>query len=269
MAAPHVADDQEPEVVLERRDCVAIVTINRPRKRNPLTHTLADAFLAALDEAERDRDIRAVVLTGAGTVFCSGAELGTLVKPEGHEDLEDQFIAVRSHCRMVQRIKELDLPVIAAVNGPAIGGGVALALCCDLALAVPETKYHFAFGRIGLGAWDMACTYHLPKLVGTMRANEWLLTSAVVEAEEGKQAGLFLDLVPADQLLDRAVELGRKIAEGAPRRAIAGTKLSLVRAVDADLGSVLAYEAYTQNYLFQRTEHKEMLSNLMSNLRKK
>jgi enoyl-CoA hydratase/carnithine racemase len=269
MSTTTITDEQGPEVLLTRRDGIGIVTLNRPRKRNPLTHTLSDAFLSVLDEAERDRDLRALVVTGAGSVFCSGAELGTLVKPEGVEDLEWQFVAVRSHCRMVQRIKELDLPVIAAVNGPAIGGGVALALCCDLVLAVPEVKYHFAFGRIGLGAWDMACTYHLPKLVGAMRANEWLLTSAIVEGEEGKKAGLFLDLVPADQLLDRAVELGRKIADGAPRRAVAATKLSLVRAADIDLGSCLAYEAYTQNYMFQRAEHKEMLSNLMNNLRKK
>ena len=254
--------DQEPEVVLERSGSVAIIKLNRPKIRNPLTHTLSSAFLEALGEAEADLNVRAVVLTGAGPVFCSGAELGKLVNPEG-VDMEWQFQAVRSHCKMVQRIRESDLPIIAAVNGAAVGGGAALAICCDLAIAATDTKYFFAFGRIGLGAWDMACTYTLPKLVGYMKAYQWMLTCATVDAREGREAGLFVDVVEPDQLIHRAVELGEQIARGAPRRATAGTKLSLTRTADMDLQSCLAYEAYAQCYLFQRDEHKELLGKLL------
>jgi enoyl-CoA hydratase/carnithine racemase len=258
----------EPEVVLERKGSVAIIKLNRPNIRNPLTHTLSEAFLKVLSEAEEDLDVRAIVLTGAGPVFCSGAEVGKLVHPDG-VDMEWQFQAVRSHCKMVQRIRESDLPIIAAVNGAAVGGGAALAICCDLAIAATNTKYFFAFGRIGLGAWDMACTYTLPKLVGTMKAYHWMLTCATVEAQEGKDAGLFVDVVEPDQLIERAVELGEKIAEGAPRRATAGTKLSLTRTADMDLQSCLSYEAYTQCYLFQRQEHKELLGKLLTSLNKR
>lgn len=258
----------EPEVVLEKRGSVAIIRLNRPETRNPLTHTLESAFLRALDDAEADESVRAVVLTGNGPTFCAGAEIGKLVDPDG-VDMEWQLQAVRSHSRMVQRIRESDLPFIAAVNGSAIGGGAALAICCDLAIAATNTKYFFAFGRIGLGAWDMGCTYMLPRLVGYMKAYHWLLTAATVPAEVGLRSGLFVDIVEPDKLLDTAVELGEEIAAAAPRRAAAGTKLSMTRAADTDLHTVLAYEVYTQNYLFQRDEHKELLEKLLVELGKR
>ena len=169
----------------------------------------------------------------------------------------------------MERIHNHDLPVIAAVNGPALGGGAALALACDLAVAAEGASYHFAFGRIGLSAGDMGCAYHLPRIVGTAQANYWLLTAAVVSAAEGKEAGLFLDVVPQPRLLEVAVDIARKIAAAAPRRATAMTKLAIGRAADADLQSVLGYEVYTQNYLFTRDDHKDRLRALMSQLKKR
>lgn len=257
----------EPDVLVEKRGSTAILWLNRPRSRNPLTDTLAPAFLSALDELEADKDVRAIILTGKGPTFCAGAEVGKLVRPDGI-DMEWQYDAVRGHAKMVQRMRESDLPIIAAVNGSAIGGGVALALACDLAVAEVGTEYFFAFGRIGLGGWDMGCTYMLPKLVGQMKAYQWMLTTATVGAEEGAAAGLFVDVVETDRLVDRAVELGEQIAAGAPRRAIAGTKLSMTRTADMDLQSTLAYEVYAQSYLFQRDEHKELLGQLLNSLGK-
>lgn len=259
-------DPSSAEVILERRGDVGIVTLNRPRARNPLTHTFADAMLPLLDEAERDSELRALVLTGAGTVFCAGAELGKLVHPDG-VDPEWQYRAVRSHNRLVQRLRDIDLPVIAAVNGPAIGGGAALAICCDMAVAADEASYHFAFGRIGLSSADMGLSYFLPRIVGSARATYLLMTGATVTAAEGKQAGLFLDVVPRAQLLDRAVEIGRQIAAAAPRRAMALSKVSIARGLDSDLPNVLSYEAYAQNYMFQKDEHKELLRALMEQLK--
>lgn len=254
-----------PEVLLERHGEVGVVTMNRARTRNPLSFTLTDAMLAVLEEAERDDSLRVLVLTGAGTVFCAGAELGKLLHPDGI-DPETQFRAVRGHNRLVQRLHEIDLPVIAAVNGPAIGGGAALALASDLAIAADTASYHFAFGRIGLGACDMGSTYHLPRLVGAAKARYWLYTAAVVSAEEGLRSGLFLEVVPKPELLDRALHVARQIAAAAPRRATAMTKLSIARAADNDLQTCLGYEAYTQNYLFTRNEHKESLRALMTRL---
>lgn len=261
-----VGDALPPEVVLERRDEIGIVTLNRPKARNPLTHTLTDAMMRVLDEAERDDGLRALVLTGSGNVFCAGAELGKLVHPDG-VDPEFQLRAVRGHNRIVQRLRDIDLPVIAAVNGPAIGGGAALAVCCDLAVAAEEASYYFAFGRIGLSSADMGISYYLPKIVGSAQATYWLLTGATLTAAEGKEAGLFLDVVPRAKLLDRAVEIGRQIAAAAPRRATAASKASIARGLDSDLANVLSYEAYVQNYLFQMDDHKDRLRALMEQLK--
>ncbi|HSW20009.1 MAG TPA: enoyl-CoA hydratase/isomerase family protein [Ramlibacter sp.] len=260
--------DASPEVLLERRGVVGIITLNRQASRNPLTFTIGDAMMDVLDEAERDDDLRALVLTGSGTVFCSGAEFGKLVHPDG-VDTEKQFRAVRSHNRMVQRMAEVELPIIAAVNGPAIGGGAALALACDLAIAAPEATYFWAFGRIGLGGCDMGAGYKLPRLVGTMRAAHWLLTGATITAAQGKEAGLFLDVVPRASLLDRAVEIGQQIAAASPRRAAAITKLSVTRAADTDLQTVLGYEAYAQSYMFKREDHPRQLRELMQQLKQR
>jgi len=265
---PSPSGDTSPEVLLERRGAVGIVTLNRQATRNPLTFTIGDAMMDVLDEAERDDDLRALVLTGSGTVFRSGAEFGKLVNPDGVET-EKQFRAVRSHNRMVQRMAEVDLPIIAAVNGPAVGGGAALALACDLAIAAEEATYYFAFGRIGLGGCDMGAGYKLPRIVGTMRAAHWLLTGATIAAKEGKEAGMFLDVVPRASLLERAVEIGQKIAAAAPRRASAITKLSLLRAADTDLQTVLGYEAYAQNYMFKREDHPTQLRALMQQLKER
>ena len=262
------ADPTAPEAILERRGEVGVLTLNRPRVRNPLTHTLTDVLLGLLDEAERDDGLRALVLTGAGSAFCSGAELGKLVHPDG-VDPEWQYRAVRGHNRLVQRLRDIDLPVIAAVNGPAIGGGAALAVCCDLAVAADEASCHFAFGRIGLSSADMGLSYHLPRKVGSALATYWLLTGATIGAAEGKAAGLYLDVVPRAQLLDRAVEVGRQIAAAAPRRATALSKLSIARGLDSDLPNVLSYEAYAQNFMFQRGEHKDLLRALMQQLKQR
>ena len=259
-------DPDSQEVTLERRDGIGIVTLNRPRARNPLTTTLTDAMMRILDDAERDDDLRALVLTGAGTVFCAGAELGKLVHPDG-VDTEVQYRAVRGHNRIVQRLRDIDLPTIAAVNGAAIGGGASLALCCDLAVAAEEASYYFAFGRIGLSAADMGLSYYLPKKVGAARATYWLLTGATLTASQALEAGLVLDVVPRTRLVDRAVEIGREIADAAPRRATALSKLAIARGLDADLPTVLSYEAYAQNYLFQKDDHKDRLRALMDQLK--
>lgn len=261
----HPSRSVSPDLRLECRDGVAIVTIDRPHSRNALGTALAADLIRLLDDLERDQGVHAIVLTGAGPVFCAGAELGALIDPAGC-DQERQFSVVRDYNRVVQRLRELDLPVVAAVNGAAVGGGAALALACDIAVASEKASYFFAFGRVGAAACDMACAYLLPKIVGTMMAQYWMLTGATVGAEEGRRHGLFVDVVAPGHLLDRALEIAGRIAVAAPRRATAISKQAVLRGQDADFQTCATYEAYLQSYLFTTDEHRDRLSTLMSTL---
>lgn len=257
----------EPGLDLECRDGAAILTIDRPDSRNSLGKNFAASLVRALDSLERDPGVHAIVLTGTGNVFCAGAELGAVVSPEGI-DQEVQFGAIRDYNRLIIRLRELELPIIAAVNGPAVGGGAALALGCDIAIASENANYFFAFGRLGAAACDMACAWILPKIVGTVVAQHWFLTGATVGAEQGLRHGLFVEVVPQDRLVERAVEIAQRIRAATPRRAAAATKQAVLRGQDADFQSCAIYEPYIQAYMFTTSEHKERLASLMAAIKK-
>ncbi|WP_100179058.1 enoyl-CoA hydratase/isomerase family protein [Bradyrhizobium nitroreducens] len=253
------------EITCDRRAGVALITLNRPQARNPLSLSFAASLLDLLDELERDDSVSVIVLTGAGSVFCSGAQLGEVVSIDGI-DSEIQLRNIRGFSKVVQRLRDLDLPVVAALNGPAVGGGAALALACDIAIGSDQATYFFAFGRVGAGANDMGCAYFLPKLVGAARARHWLLTGATVSADEAYKAGLLIEVTPPDRLIDRALEIAQSVTAASPRRAAAVTKLAINRGEDADLQTCLSYEVYLQTFLFTRDEHKDRLKTLLTRL---
>jgi len=255
-------DGAEPQITLERVGRVAVITLNRPGMRNPLSLDFKRQIMPLLDEVEDDSDLAAIVLTGAGKTFCAGAELGEVVHPDG-KDGEEQFRSVRTYNQVIQRLRAHDLPVIGAINGAAVGGGAALALACDIAIASEKASYFFAFGRVGAAAADMGCTYLLAKAVGSARARHWILTGRNVGAAEALAAGLIAEVVPADQLLDRAIAIGEEVAKASPRRAAAATKLALNRADDTSFEACITYEAYVQNYMFTTDEHRARLRALM------
>jgi len=254
--------DGQPQITLERVGRVAVITLNRPGMRNPLSLDFKRQIFPLLEEVEEDSELSAIVLTGAGKTFCAGAELGEVVHPDG-KDGEEQFRSVRTYNQVIQRLRAHDLPVIGAINGAAVGGGAALALACDIAIASEKASYFFAFGRVGAAAADMGCTYLLAKAVGSARARHWILTGRSVSAAEGLAAGLFAEVVPADMLLARAIEIGEEIGKASPRRAAAATKLALNRADDTSFEACITYEAYVQNYMFTTDEHRARLRALM------
>jgi enoyl-CoA hydratase/carnithine racemase len=254
-------------ITISIKDGIATMLLDRAGQRNPLSPELLDHAFGELDALERNDEVRAVILTGAGSVFCAGAQLGTVLHPDG-VDAETQFRLLRGFNRLAQRIRELDLPVIAAVNGPAVGGGAALALACDIAIAAPTASYYFAFGRMGAGACDLGCAWILPRIVGAVRARHWLMTGATIGAEEGKAAGLFVEICPADQLLARAHALGLEIAAAAPRRAMAITKMSIARGEENDFQTGISYEAYLQTFLFTQEEHLAKVRDFLAGKKK-
>ena len=254
--------DSDPEILVDLDDGIGRITFNRPDQRNPMTTTFIADFGEALDTLGEDPDCRAIIITGKGPVFCGGADLKNLLKPEG-VDMEEQLLVVRKAFRLATQMRALDVPLIASVNGPAVGGGSAVAMACDIAIAAPSASYYFAFGRIGASGADVGCTYLLPRRIGATRAAHLLLTGATVEAQQGFDLGLFVELVPVQELLTRAEAIARQIIEAYPRRAAAITKMALIRGETTDFATCLEYEAVAQNYTFRTTEHEERLANFL------
>ena len=254
--------DKTQLVTRTDQDGVAVLSLNRPDSLNALTVEMGRELHEAIEAVKSDHGSRVLVLTGAGRAFCGGADLKNLLKPEG-VDMEEQLLVVRKAFRLATHMRELDVPLIAAVNGPAVGGGCAIGMACDIAIAAPSASYYFAFGRIGASGADVGCTYLLPRRIGATRAAHLLLTGATVEAQQGFDLGLFVELVPVQELLTRAEAIARQIIEAYPRRAAAITKMALIRGETTDFATCLEYEAVAQNYTFRTTEHEERLANFL------
>jgi enoyl-CoA hydratase/carnithine racemase len=246
------------EVLVERHGAVAHLVLNRPEKRNPLGPGFSPAMHRALDEVEADPGIAVVVLTGNGPVFCGGGDVSEIMSPES-TDLEREFDLIRGFNRVVSRIYHFERPIIAAVNGPAVGGGTCLAMACDIAIAAESARYDFAFGRIGLAGADMGATHLLQRLVGPMRAAHLLFTGGSIMAAQGRDWGVFVDVVAAAQLIPAADGIAATIAtQNRPATAI--TKLAMRRGCDFDFDAALEYEAYLQSFAFRTEGHKKRLT---------
>ncbi|HVX22801.1 MAG TPA: enoyl-CoA hydratase-related protein [Acidimicrobiales bacterium] len=195
---------------------VTTVTLDRPDRLNALDVDLVEELHRVLDEVAADRDCRVVVLTGAGRGFCSGLDLRDERHPMGDEGPAAQLRSQRRTAGLVPRLRALPQPVVAAVNGPASGGGLALALGCDVRLAAASARFDVAFVRVGLSGGDMGVSWLLPRLIGASRAWELMLTGRAVDAAEAAAIGLVLRVVPDDDLRGEALALAGQIAANSP-----------------------------------------------------
>lgn len=200
-------------------DGIRLITLNRPDRLNAMNEELIDGLHAALDEVAADRDCRVVVLTGAGRGFCAGLDL--FGYSEAHPDRNARSPQVRMGTQqaiasLIPKLRGLKQPTIAAVNGPAAGGGFALALGCDLRVVARPAKFNVAFVRIGLSGCDIGVSWLLPRLVGASRAFELLLTGRFVDAEEAVRIGLAGRVVEDGRAVDAALELAGTITANSP-----------------------------------------------------
>jgi len=204
----------EPVFLDERDGAVAILTLNRPRAKNALSFQLLDALSAGLTRAGQDPEVRAIVLTGAGGSFCSGADLkSAMAEVQGNLGALDT--AIDKYHAIIRAIVGAPKPVIAAVDGPAVGFGCDLALACDLRLVSNEAYFQEKFVKIGLMP-DGGGTFWLPRLVGMARAMELMLTGEAVPAARAMEMGLVNRVVAASALKDEALGLARSLAKGPP-----------------------------------------------------
>lgn len=191
---------------------IAIITLNRPDKRNAISYELIDDLLAALNEVGKS-DVRVLILTGAGKAFCSGMDLEnlkTLIGRPPEQSLRDsQTIA-----RLFRSLYDFPKPTIAAVNGPAIAGGCALATLCDFTLAVPDAK--FGYTEVRIGFVPAIVSTFLLRQVGEKHARDLLLTGRIIGAEEAHRIGLINEIVAPEKLMDRTSELAAQLGENSP-----------------------------------------------------
>ena len=209
------------DVVVRSEPAPGIVqlTLNRPDKLNAMTGELVQSLHEHLDAIAVDPVARVVILTGEGRGFCAGLDLGGYGSAPHTEHLgrTQAGFAVQKHiATLMPKLRSLPQPVIAAVNGPAAGGGFALVLGSDIRLAARSAKFNAAFIRIGLSACDIGTSWVLPRLVGAARAQELMLTGRVFDAEEAYRIGLVVDLLDDDALLDAAMTKAHEVMRNAP-----------------------------------------------------
>jgi enoyl-CoA hydratase/carnithine racemase len=240
----------------EVRDAVGYVTLNRPERLNALTfevyRELTDAFKALCDE----REVRAVVITGAGRAFCSGGDVHDIIGPLFERDAEGLLEFTRMTCELVRNIRALPKPVVASLNGTTAGAGACIALASDIRLASPAAKIAFLFVRVGLSGADMGAAHLLPRLVGLAKATELLYTGDFIPAEEAERIGLYNRVVAADELAQATHDLAARLARG-PSFALAMTKEMLNRELDVSLDTALEWEAQAQATCMQHPDYRE------------
>ncbi len=238
-------------------DGVATITFDRPEKLNALTLDVYADLRDVLAEIEHRDDISVVVLTGTGRGFCSGGDveeiIGELLR-NGDNRKVVEF--TRMTGAVVQRLRELPKPVIAAVNGTAAGAGAVIALASDLRLCASSASFRFLFTSVGLAGADMGCAYLLPRVVGLGRATEILLLGEKVTAEEAERIGLANCVVSDADLADEAQALARRLAAG-PVFAYAATKTLLTKELDMSLPAAIEMEAWVQALLMRSDDHAE------------
>ncbi|MDW8469385.1 MAG: enoyl-CoA hydratase family protein [Burkholderiales bacterium] len=232
---------------------VGIVTLDRPEKKNPLTFEsyaeLRDLFRAL----EREREVRAVVVTGAGGNFCSGGDVHEIIGPLTKMTMPQLLAFTRMTGDLVKAMLHCPQPVIAAVEGVCAGAGAMIALFSDLRIGAPDSKVSFLFNRVGLAGCDMGACAMLPRVIGQGRAAELLYTGRTMSAEEGLAWGFFNRL--ASPALAAALELAQSLAAG-PTFATAMTKRMLFQEWNVGLDEAIEMEAQAQAICMQTNDFR-------------
>lgn len=237
---------------------VATITLNRPEKMNAFTGEMMEAWLAALEDCRTNAEVRAIVITGTGRAFTTGGDVESF---SGSAKQTPQ--GIRNHLvggsqRLIRKIAEIDKPVIAALNGFATGGGLDIALACDLRFAAESARFAETYAKMGIIP-GMGGAYLLPRVVGVAKALELLWSCDWVDAREAERIGLVNKVLPDAELLEGTLAFARKVADGAPLSVQAIKRL--VRAgADQDLTTALHMVASEMTVVRSSEDHQEALA---------
>jgi enoyl-CoA hydratase/carnithine racemase len=221
------------EIRSEVADGVCTITLDRPARLNAFTTTMMRELIEAFDQTDADDAVRAVIVTGAGRAFCAGADLGGGGRTFDYGEQREPAAIRDGGGQVTLRIFESKKPVIAAVNGPAVGVGVTMTLPMDIRIASSDARFGFVFARRGIVP-EAASSWFLPRLVGVSQAAEWCFTGRVFAAEEALAGRLVSRVVPPDALLETARALAREIADNTSAVSVAVTRALLWRMLGAD-----------------------------------
>jgi 2-(1,2-epoxy-1,2-dihydrophenyl)acetyl-CoA isomerase len=244
-------------VVLTQEGSVATLELNRPEKLNALDESVTAGLASALSAVAREPSVRAVVITGAGRGFCAGGDIHKMTELKTAHLSETFRNFLETGHDLVRQIRQLPKPVLASVNGPAAGGGMNLALACDLRIASDRATFMQAFVRIGLHP-DWGGTFFLPRLIGVGRAVEMFFLGEAMGAEEAHRMGVVNFLVPHDQLAAETRKLAERLAE-APPLPVGLVKQALYEHLETRLDLMMGYEVSAQMRCFESEDFAEGL----------
>lgn len=251
-------------ILFERRGSVGLITLNRPQTLNALSLAMMKEMRRAIDACVADPAIGAIVLTGMGRAYCAGADISAFrrLAERGNRD-EAEADEANFHYlgpeNWTSYVQQLPKPTIAAVNGIAVGLGVTHILPLDIRIASDQAQFGMFFIKMGLVP-ELAASALLPRLVGVGRALEWCLTGRLISAQEAREAGLVSEVVPADSLLRRALELGEQLANTSAPAIVAIRELIRQNVTEDDVHVVLQREAKALGRMYRTPEHKEAIA---------
>ncbi len=264
---PAVAEMDFEQITAELDESILTITLNRPERLNAWTPVMARELIAAFDRADADDEVRAVIVTGAGRGFCAGADLAAGGETFDYRARGQTEAVPRDNGgQLTLRIFESTKPVIAAINGPAVGVGATMTLPMDIRLASEDARMGFVFTRRGIVP-EAASSWFLPRVVGISRAMEWVATGRVFSAREGLEGGLLRSLHPGGELLDAARALGREIAENTAAVSVALARQMMWRMLGAE-HPMLAHRADSRG-LFQRGQSADAVEGITAFLEKR
>jgi len=248
----------EKPVLVETNNMIAQVTLNRPDNRNSMSREMMAAFYEAVKQVKDDKAVRCLIITGKGKSFCAGADFKAYREDAENRLLNELFMDIY---RPFLALQEIEIPIIAAMNGHAIGGGFGLALICDIRIASKNSKYGANFARLGLHS-GMAISYMLPRIVGLPVANELLFTGRLINGQKALEMGIVNYAEESERVLSKAWELANEIAACAPV-AVRMIKRSIYRGLDWNPVQAAEMEAHCQSRTFEMEDAKEGISALL------
>jgi enoyl-CoA hydratase len=252
-------------IVFERQGPIGILTLNRPERLNAIDHEMLRELRAFFDERHRDYATRMIIVTGAGRGFCAGLDLKARADQgewqPGTGPVQNSYTFQEDIADLVVKMRRCPQPLIAAVNGPATGGGLSIAIACDMRIGTEMARFACSFLNLGLGGADVGSSYHLPKIVGAAHAADLLYSGRIVDAAEAKEMGLITKILAADELIPTAIATANGILAKASPMGLRLTKEVLNETVTGiSLENALKLENRNQILMGQTADAREAIS---------